>query len=207
MISTFIQLLFNRIIFGYYASKNIKNDIISKPNILQWLSLCVFIPIQEEIMYRYAFYHLLEKFFNDTMTINIVNGIFFGLLHVSNGLVIEMKPLDYLMIIIANGHLGYLLAVSHDNLVLCMIIHGLYNFIGISLILYTNKGNIMDKIKDNIYIYTQPRRRAISLGYTSKFDFIHKIKKSKVNKDTIESISKYDHIKNEHLRKNSLRTE
>lgn len=202
MLSILIQLFLNRIIFGYYASRKIELDeLISRPSILQWLSLCVFIPIQEEIMYRYAFYHLLEKYIDNIMTINIVNGIFFGLLHASNGLVVKMKPLDYLMIILANGHLGYLLAVLHDNIFLCMLIHGLYNFIGISIVLYASKGIKDDKVINNIYIYTRPRRRASSLGYVTDYKFVHTIDKSKVNKEILDMREKYEKSKHKKLQK------
>jgi len=38
-----LQLLLNRLIFGYYAHKHIElEDLIRRPTILQWLSLCVF---------------------------------------------------------------------------------------------------------------------------------------------------------------------
>lgn len=198
----FLQLLLNRLIFGYYAINHIEiNDLISKPNIIQWVSLCVLIPIQEEIMFRYAFYHLLEKYFNDIMTINIINGVFFGLIHAGNGLVVKLKPLDYLMIVVANSHLGYCLASLHDNLFLCMMIHGIYNFISISVLLYFKNDSIVEVRIDDVFIYTQPRRRAMSLGYVRKFDFYYRINKSSIKPEIIKSIDLYKEKEKNRLRK------
>ncbi|ARF11984.1 CAAX protease family protein [Klosneuvirus KNV1] len=198
-----LELLLNRLIFGYYAHKYIKiDDLISRPTILQWLSFCVFIPVQEEIMFRYAFYHLLENYINDIMTINIINGVVFGLLHASNGLIVKLKPLDYLMIILANSHLGYCLAILHNNLFLCMVVHGVYNFIGISIMLYWNENNNIVEVRiDDVIIYTQPRRRAMSLGFVNNFEFFHRINKSSINPEIAESTNKYREMEKNRIKK------
>jgi len=72
-----------------------------------------------------------------------------------------------------------------------MVIHGVYNFIGISVLLYFKEDSVITVTIDDMYIYTPRRRRAMSLGFINNFEFYHRINKSSINPKITESINKY----------------
>lgn len=145
------------------------NDIHKHmPNLkLFLLSVCIIAPILEEVLFRYAFYHLLEAYINNHECINIINGIIFGVLH--NIVAFSDKNyIRHVVVFMANGYLGYYLATIHNNLIICMIVHSLYNIIGMASLLYFNDAvktiNIEDDLKKQICIRTERRRRSKSLN-------------------------------------------
>lgn len=81
------SIIINRILSLYLVFKyKLVDTSTGRPSNTMLVIMCVIAPIQEEILFRYAFYHLLEKYIEDHFYINIINGIAFGLIHVSNGL-------------------------------------------------------------------------------------------------------------------------
>lgn len=168
---------------------------IRNPSIIQWVCLCILVPIQEEIFFRYAGYHLLEYFIKNEVIAQIINGVLFGLIHVGNGIVFKMNTMDWVVLIIANGHLGYCLATIHNNIFLCMIIHGVYNWVGIRMMLYV-KDKVNKSITGESYIYTEQRRRSISVGFKNNYEKFHVVNKEKLNKELLASFDNYDEKKN-----------
>ena len=173
-------------------------SVISLKQYLSALFLmCIYIPIVEEILFRYALYHLLEKYMDNTFQINLINGLIFGLMHIANIAAIEFRSMLILGIhICSNIYFGYYLAIMHITLVQCMIVHAIYNFIGVTLTFlcckYTNKP--LEKFPlstDNVYVPRPKLRRCYSLGDYNLFDESIGIDKDKMDKDILQSIENF----------------
>src|SRR6266853_91257 len=82
----------------------------------------------------------LEKYIENEFHINIANGILFGLMHLINIIYLEYTSMFVVLVNVGtNIYFGYYLAIIHDNLVKCMIIHIIYNFIGYTSAVLCNK--------------------------------------------------------------------
>jgi hypothetical protein len=200
----FFFLILNRIlslysVFKYKLIPELDMDIM--PSKIMVFAYCIIIPIQEEIIFRYALYHLLEKYIEDYFYINIINGVIFGVFHFSNGISTEFTTIHYIHTIIFNSHLGYYLSTIHDNLILCMFLHCMYNIIGFSVLFYiakkeTKEEIVMGNFSSNRYInMDKGRRRAKSLNkYDSYIDRCIIISESKINKDILKSFEEFEKV-------------
>lgn len=201
--------VYGLIMSSYYSDYNKINSL--KRYIMTLLAICIYIPITEEILFRYAFYHLLQKYLDNKLYINVINGIVFGLSHAPNILIINYpNKIIYCIHICTNTYLGYYLATIHDNLPLCMMIHIIYNLIPSTIPVIYNKMIYKPKpdneISDNNTLYaSKPRlRRCYSLTTNrSIYDDFISINKRKINKDVLQSIEKYKE-KMENRRKNEI---
>lgn len=187
----------------YYKSKA---NISVKQFLTNILVMCIYLPINEEILFRYAFYHLLEKYMSDTLYINIVNGLVFGLIHIPNITVLNFpNPIIFMLHIITNIYFGYYMATIHDDLVRCMLIHAMYNFIGVTITfvcsryIYKAKKGVLQNISDKVYITRAKLRRCNSFDSYDYdvYDCVYVgVDKSKMNKDVLGSIEKYKEQQN-----------
>lgn len=202
----FIELFLNRILFSYIVMKTYsKEKFYQNPSILQLVTLCIYIPFQEEIMFRYALYNFLEKYVEPGI-IPIINGIAFGLIHYTNSYVIDMTQIQLVASVIFTGHLGYVLTKMNDNLFLCIIIHCIYNLIGILTLKYMHHDStpkcIID-ISGYSYIRFTRGRRANSLGYVKSDDDPGKlIDNDRIDPNVLKSFEHYDNKINSGINKN-----
>ena len=182
----------------YYKQKTISSV---REYIFVMLTLCIYIPIIEETMFRYAFYHLLEKYISETFYINLINGIVFGLTHIANITVMTFpNAMIFIFHITTNTYLGYYLATIHNDLFLCMIVHALYNFAGCTIRILCNKFTDKNKpgkqtgIFNGIWINKSKLRRCISVNNFGILDELICVDKEKMNKDVLESIEKFKEL-------------
>ena len=222
--------MYHELVLVFFQLCGIPLNIYYKTNSIETLKtyistlyiVCIAVPIIEEILFRYAFYHLLEKYMSDSFYINIANGIVFGLIHIPNIFVIEFKSKIISSVhIFSNVYLGYYLATIHDDLLLCIIIHIIYNFTGVTITFICSKYTAKKKVEtsallekigeslalfDNTIYVTKPKlRRSVSLNaldslFVEKIDFIG-IKKDKIKKDILDSIDNFNTKKNSRITK------
>ena len=189
-----VVIQFIGIPLNLYYKQNI--SLSFKQFIITIFTMCIYIPIIEEILFRYAFYHLLENYLNNIFYINLINGVVFGLTHIFNIFIIKFpNMIVFSFHVTSNMYLGYYLATHHNNLLYCMIVHILYNLCGYSIKFICNKilydAEKPDELINRKIFVSKPKLRRSNSLSSIPSEFIS-IPKYKISNNVLNSINNYD---------------
>jgi hypothetical protein len=149
---TTITILLHLHSYHYVIPEIDKIDKI-RYNLSSNILFIIFAPINEEIIFRYALTNYLYSYFQHIGAIIALNALIFGSLHVLN-VFSDKKLLNFIHIqIIRCILLGFMLEciyLRHDNLVVCMLLHILFNALGCFSIYYYDKNNQNNQNNQNL---------------------------------------------------------
>lgn len=124
LIFTFVILLMVYILNKLGLESINQINIINSLNNLYIIKLIIFIPIVEEIVFRYSF-----RFINNTYLYIIISSLIFSLLHIIGSNILYLIPYSLIGIMLCYIY------VKTDNILCSMLSHMFYNLINLLLFL------------------------------------------------------------------------